>query len=43
MALSVIAMIIDGLAAMLLRLLNYNISFFIFDYRKMKYFEGFTY
>ncbi|MBO4523293.1 MAG: hypothetical protein J5723_01295, partial [Ruminococcus sp.] len=42
-ALSVIAMNIDRLAAMLLRLLKFTLSFLIFDYRKLKIFEGVAY
>ena len=42
-ALSVIAMNIDRLAAMLLRLLKFNLSFFIFDSRKLRALEDVVY
>ena len=42
-ALSVIAMNIDRLAAMLLRLLKFTLSFFIFDNRKLKVLENVAY
>ena len=42
-ALSVITMNIDRLAAMLLRLLKFTLSFFIFDNRKLKVLEDVAY
>ena len=42
-ALSVIAMNIDRLAAMLLCLLKFTLSFFIFDNRKLKVLENVAY
>jgi hypothetical protein len=41
--LSIIAMNIDRLAAMLLRLIKFILSFFVFDNRKLKFGEGVTY